>query len=276
MGGLTVLAALRSALPQESFLYLGDTARLPYGTKSSATVTRYAQQAAQHLVDAPFSNRSNQTQTAGSSSAAEHGVKALVIACNTASGIALDALRGQFDPLPVFGVVEPGAAAAVAATKGGAIMVLATESTIAGGAYQRALAQLDPASRVFGRACPLWVTLAEQGVGLDVTVTDAVIDSALRGIEAASVDTILLGCTHFPVFLEPLHQRLANTVSVVDSAATTAAVVAAAMNDGLVAACEPTQTPSVTFLATDGEARFRRVGHQFLGEPVSQVRLVDL
>ena len=278
MGGLTVLAALRDALPGESFLYLGDTARLPYGTKSPSTVTRYAQQAAQHLANAhaindvvqlKSSERPREQGTRG-----EDGVKALVIACNTASGIALAALRKQFAPLPVFGVVEPGAQAAVRIRGEGAIMVLATESTIAGGAYQRALATLDCDAKIFGRACPLWVTLAEQGVGVDPDVTDSIVRSALRGIEAAQVDTLLLGCTHFPVFVEPLRALLNSDVAIVDSAATTAAVVASAFAEGRIA--PSAQAPSATFLATDGEARFRRVGYQFLGEPVSDVHIVDL
>ncbi|MFU8814771.1 MAG: glutamate racemase, partial [Pseudomonadales bacterium] len=144
VGGLTVLAALRRALPGESFLYLGDTARLPYGTKSPATVQRYAVQASRILV--------------------ERGVKALVVACNTASAVALEVLQARYAPLPVFGVVEPGAAAAAAAAAGGGrVLVLATESTVSGGAYQRALLRLRPDLQVLARPCPLLVTLAVEG-----------------------------------------------------------------------------------------------------------------
>ena len=142
MGGLTVLDALCKAMPTENFTYLGDTARLPYGTKSRATVERYAEQAARHLVD--------------------RGVKALVIACNTASGVALEHLADTFAPLPVFGVVEPGAQAA-AASQHRDVVVLATERTVSEGAYQRALLSHNSAIAVRARACPMWVTLAEQG-----------------------------------------------------------------------------------------------------------------
>ena len=143
VGGLTVLRALREALPHESFVYLGDTARLPYGTKSPGTVQRYARQAAQALVD--------------------RGVKLLVLACNTVSAVAVEPLRAHFGPLPVVGVVEPGAEAACAASATGHILVTGTEGTIRGGAYERAIRAQRPDARVTGQACPLFVALAEEG-----------------------------------------------------------------------------------------------------------------
>ena len=264
MGGLTVLRALQQALPQESFVYLGDTARLPYGTKSAQTVTRYALRAARRLVEEP--------------------VRALVIACNTASAVAVPALRSAFPEVPVFGVVEPGAAAAANAHgRSAGVLVLATESTIEGGAYARAILRRNAAARVWSRACPLLVPLAEEG-----RVADAAAHLVLRGylhglLDGERVQTVLLGCTHYPVFQPLLAELLAdvpNPPRVVDSAATTAAVVADALARNADAAASanafaPTNG-TVRYLATDGAERFRRIGRQFLGAPVDEVTLVDL
>jgi glutamate racemase len=272
MGGLTVLAALRRALPDERFLYLGDTARLPYGTKSAATVQRYAVQSAQILVD--------------------RGVKALVIACNTASAVALDVLAEQHASLPVFGVVEPGARSAAAAPAD-RVVVLGTESTISGGAYQRALLGMRPGLRVSGRPCPLLVALAEEGRHTGALARLAIQDylhgllplAPARPGEHIEPLTVLLGCTHFPVFrpvIEELLGAAAADVTIVDSAATTAAAVAAEVANGRVRPAPPNVSvdsgaaPALELLATDGAGRFRRVGRYFLQEPVGQVQLVDL
>ncbi|MBX3705392.1 MAG: glutamate racemase [Pseudomonadales bacterium] len=272
VGGLTVLHALRRTLPGESFLYLGDTARLPYGTKSAATVQRYALQAARILVD--------------------RGVKALVIACNTASAVALEALAAHYAPLPVFGVVGPGAVAA-AATGSRRVVVLGTESTISGGAYQRALLALRPTLAVYGRACPLLVALAEEGRHTG-PIVDLVVRDYLAGVLAGVVEpagagaphtaedgaTVLLGCTHFPVFRRAIVAALGTAaayVPIVDSAATTAAAVAAEFAAGRVRGVPPQgPAPRITLIATDGAARFQRIGHFFLDEPIDAVQLVDL
>lgn len=266
MGGLTVLRALRGALPRESFLYLGDTARLPYGTKSAATVQRYAIQAASILV--------------------QRGVKALVVACNTASAVALTALQEAFQPLPVLGVVEPGAAAAVAVSHG-EVLVLATESTVSGGAYQRSLLALRPELKIHARPCPLLVALAEEGRHDGPLVTLALqqylqgfvpYGAAVQGASAPHpVDTLLLGCTHFPVFRHALAGLLgAPEVRVVDSAETTARALAAQVSGGAVRPAPADVEPRLLLMATDGPDRFRRVGRHFLGEAVRQVELVDL
>lgn len=262
MGGLTVLEALRRALPHESFLYLGDTARLPYGTKSRETVQRYAVQAARILV--------------------ERGVKALVVACNTASAVALDALASRYAPLPVYGVVEPGARAA-AAVANGRVLVLATESTVSGGAYQRALLGLRPRLQVLARPCPLLVTLAEEGRH-DGPLVRLALAEYLRGALPASgarpVDTLLLGCTHFPVFRPALAELLAEAgrpdAVVVDSAETMAEALAAELGSGRVPAAATGSGGALTLLATDGRQRFRRVGAYFLGHALDEVELVDL
>lgn len=268
MGGLTVLRALRQQLPNENFLYLGDTARLPYGTKSPRTVERYAVQAARFLV--------------------ERGVKALVIACNTASAVALDALRAAYAPVPVFGVVAPGAEAACAISPGGRIGVLATESTVRGGAYQRAILARRPDARVMARPCPLLVTLAEEG-WVEGEVPQAVVAAYLGPwLHAAgpgwTVDTLLLGCTHFPILKTLLAQAAGNQVQLVDSADTTAAQVKAALTAGACGlhvnqvSAPRQQLGALGLLATDGQARFARVGRHFLGQAIAaaDVELVDL
>ncbi len=259
MGGLTVLKALESALPFERFIYLGDTARLPYGTKSAGTVQKYAVQAARALVD--------------------RGVKALVIACNTASAVALDALRDAYAPLPVFGVVDPGAEAAVRVSRRGRIAVIGTEGTVRGGAYQRAILSRRADARVLARPCPLLVTLAEEGwVSGDVPerVVEAYLGEWLR--EESHPDCLLLGCTHFPI-LAPVIQRVSGPgLTLVDSAATTAAAVALTLASSGLARTSRDGAARRQLLATDGRERFARVGRHFLGEALTaeDVELVDL
>lgn len=269
MGGLTVLAALAERLPDESFVYLGDTARLPYGSKSAATVSRYAIQAAQHLHNAE--------------------VKLIVIACNTASAVALDELRAAFAPTPVIGVVQPGAAAASAACEQDTsdpvgkrgVLVLATESTVRGGAYARAIQARDARLPVYSRACPLLVALAEEG-RVDDAVVALILQDYLAGYLNAdqSPQTLLLGCTHFPVFRRALQRLLPSNVAVVDSASTTAGVVAEHLKQTQQRSSDlgstPDHKPTIRFLATDGIERFARVGRTFFGAPVSGVELVDL
>lgn len=257
VGGLTVLRALRAQLPNESFVYLGDTARLPYGTKSKDSVLRYSRQASEFLVN--------------------RGVKYLVIACNTASAVAVEELRSRFAPMPVIGVVEPGAAAGCAASRSGTIAVIATEGTVRRNAYQRCIARLRPDAIVVAKACSLFVSLAEEG-WTDGPIVEAVAHRYLDEMFAAepTIDTLLLGCTHFPVLIDALRKVVGASVAIVDSAATTALELsqqlrAANLESNAV-------TGRVFLLATDGAERFARVGSQFLGEPValSDVEIVDL
>ncbi|MEX1367399.1 MAG: glutamate racemase [Nannocystaceae bacterium] len=261
VGGLTVLRALRAELPHESFVYLGDTARLPYGTKSGHTVTRYARQAAQVLVD--------------------RGIKLLVIACNTASAVALPDLRAHLGALPLVGVVEPGAAAACEASGHGRIAVIGTESTVRGGAYERAIARRWPEATVVSRACPLFVALAEEG-WCDGPIAEAVARRYLDDLrpppgDPDGIDCLVLGCTHFPVLRPALAAVMGPEVALVDSARTTARAVARLLDrQGLAATA---QAPGgVTLLATDGPERFARVGAGFLGVDLQPdaVTLVDL
>ncbi len=259
VGGLTVLAALEAALPGERFLYLGDTARLPYGTKSAASVARYASQCARALVD--------------------RGIKALVVACNTAASAALPALAREFPSLPVIGVVEPGAVAAVAATRSRHVAVIATEGTIRAGAYQAAIAALAPGTRVTALVGSLFVALAEEGWtdGTIVELTARRYLAATFALEGPP-DTLLLGCTHFPVLGAALERVLPPGVTLVDSAATTARAVAQLLGEDDLCATSMAAGLRTRFLATDGTARFARVGSIFLGRPLTaaDVELVDV
>jgi glutamate racemase len=257
VGGLTVLRALRDALPNESFLYLGDTARLPYGTKSADSVLRYSLQASEFLVG--------------------RGIKYLVIACNTASAVALDALRARFAPMPVIGVIEPGAAAGCRASKSGTIIVTATEGTVRGGAYQRCIAHINPNAKVIAKPCSLFVALAEEG-WTEGPIVEAIarryLDDLLRNHPDA--DTLLLGCTHFPVLIDALRKVVGANVAIVDSAATTAAELAAQLRVSQLESHDGARR--ISLLATDSPERFARIGSGFLGEPVtaSDVEIVDL
>jgi glutamate racemase len=261
VGGLTVLRALTRSLPAESFVYLGDTARLPYGTKSPESIRRYALQAAGLLRG--------------------RGVKCLVVACNTASAMALEALMTEFAPVPVIGVLEPGAAAACRATRAGRIAVIATESTVRGGAYQAAIKGRLADAVVTARACPLFVALAEEG-WTEGPVVEAVVHRYLDDLFAAQAgapppDTLVLGCTHFPVLAPAIRAVLGPRVAIVDSAATTAVALAEILaGAGLRAA--GSGAGSVTLLATDGAERFARVGGTFLGCSIApaDVEIVDL
>ena len=256
VGGLTVLRALRSELPGESLMYLGDTARLPYGTKSAQTVARYAIQASSHLV--------------------ERGIKLLVVACNTASALALDELVGAFPGIPVLGVVEPGAEAAVAASKTGRIVVLATESTAKGGAYERAIHRRRPDAAVLSKGCSVFVALAEEGWSHG-PVAELVAHEYLDDVIAAHrPDCLVLGCTHFPVLLEPITRAAGEGVTLVDSAATTAAAVRREL--AAAGTASPESSGRVRLFATDSPERFHRVAERFLAErlPAGDIELIDL
>lgn len=257
VGGLTVLRALRETLPTRQFIYLGDTARLPYGTKSAASVVRYAGKAAELLV--------------------ERDLDCLVVACNTATAMALPILRERYAPLPVIGVVEPGAEAAVVASATGHIAVIATEGTVRSGAYGRAIRARRPDARISPVACSVFVALAEEG-WTDGMVVEFAVRRYLEPLLQAAVvpDVLLLGCTHFPVLSGAIRRVVGPGMSIVDSAGTTAAAVAAI--------AEVREAPlragrgGLTLLATDDGQRFARVGSRFLGEAIdpAMVEIVDL
>jgi glutamate racemase len=258
MGGLTVLRALTARLPHERFVYLGDTARLPYGTKSADTVKAYALQATRLLLT--------------------ENVKLVVIACNTASAVALKALTEALAPVPVIGVIEPGARASVAATRNNSIAVIATEGTVRGGAYARAIAALRDDIRIVQQPCQVFVALAEEGWA-DQPATFAAAKHYLDPIFAGPTppDTLVLGCTHFPVLAESIRAIIGSGVAIVDSADTTAESVAEALA-GKGLASDAGEASSTRFFATDSPERFARIGAIFLGRPidVATVELVDL
>ncbi|UTW11796.1 glutamate racemase [Marinobacterium rhizophilum] len=261
VGGLTVLNELRRQLPSENLIYLGDTARVPYGTKSSLSVTRYAEQAARLLV--------------------ERKVKLLVIACNTVSAVAVEPLRLRFPDVPVVGVVEPGAEACCAQTRNGQIGVIATESTVNNQAYQKAIMALRPDVRIRAQGCSLFVSLAEEGWHEGDLVEQIVarcLSPLLDEAEGDSgIDTLVLGCTHFPALKGAIAKVVGPNVSLVDSAVTTTRVVRQQLLDGNL--MREASTPGhVSFLVTDGPERFVRVASYFFEGPVdaAQVELVDL
>lgn len=262
LGGLTVVRALRRVVPDESIVYLGDTARVPYGTRSAETVISYALGCSRVLLD--------------------RGVKALVIACNTASAVALDMLRAEFD-VPVIGVVEPGALAACQRAQGlesassPRIGVLGTPSTIASGAYPRAVAQLSTRFEVIGQPAPLLVPLVEEG-WLSGQVPELAIERYLRPLIDAQVNVLVLGCTHYPLLKDAIAavaRRLsAQELAIVDGAEATALVVQQQLLEREMQAS--TSPGSLELLVTDLPATFADSAARFLGEPVAAVTQIDL
>ncbi|MEM7433208.1 MAG: glutamate racemase [Pseudomonadota bacterium] len=255
VGGLTVLKALREKLPNEDLIYLGDTARLPYGTKSPASIARYASQATRLLQN--------------------ENIKLLVVACNTASAVALDTLQEALAPLPVVGVVEPGAAAAVNAG-GQRYLVLATEATVRLSAYKHAILRRDENAVVDEVACELLVSLAEEG-WQNGPIATAIVERYVAEHVSSAPDAVILGCTHFPLLAEPITTAFSPGTFVVDSASTTADAVARQLQEGNLAN-ETARAGNLQLLATDGATRFARVGGQFLGTALTpdDVRIVDI
>ena len=246
LGGLTVVGAILRELPGLDLLYFGDTARIPYETKSPATVVRYAREIADVLLD--------------------RGARVLVVACNTASAVALPDLQAHTD-IPVLGVIEPGARAAIAATHSGRVAVLGTPSTVASGAYERALRALDPDVRVQPIACPLFVPLVEEQ-WLTGPVPELAADRYLETLDPLT-DTVILGCTHYPLLKPLLQSRLGAGISLIDSAdATAAALRQVVAPDGWQ---PPAQAPTIRALASDGPDAFARAGAAFLGRELTSV-----
>ena len=257
VGGLTVLEALAAELPSEHFVYLGDTARLPYGTKSAGTVVRYALQATEALMQYPL--------------------KCLVIACNTASAVSLPAISERIVSVPVIGVIEPGAEAACAASRSGRIAVIATEGTVRGAAYQEAIRRRRADVQLTALPAPLFVALAEEGV-CEGPIAEAVAHHYLDPLFAAPrrPDTLVLGCTHFPMLIQAIRAAVGAEVTIVDSARTTARHVRRALKEAGLAAAGG--QGSLRLLATDAPQRFARIGSRFLERSIEphEVELIDL
>jgi glutamate racemase len=253
LGGLTVVRAIYERLPDESTIYFGDTARVPYGPKSPETVRRYSLEILHWLLS--------------------QRVKAVVIACNTSTAHALDALRAV-SPVPVIGVIEPGARAAVAAAPHGTIGVIGTAGTIASGAYERAIHHRDPEARVFQQACPLFVPLVEEG-WFEHPAAELVAREYLAPLAGEQVQALVLGCTHYPL-LKPLLQRVMGPeTALIDSAAETARALAKVLErEGIAAA--PGQASTHRFVVSDDAPRFLSVGMKFIGDRLRQADVVPL
>ncbi len=250
LGGLTVAKAIRELLPKESIAYFGDTARLPYGTKSAATVHRFTRQCLQFLMGLH--------------------PKMLVVACNTASALALDKLQGDFD-VPVIGVLEPGARAAVDVARHGTkrVGLIATEATISSNAYSNAIHKLNPTIQVIGRACPLLVPMIEEGREPTDLLVGLVLREYLAPFLELDVSSLILGCTHYPLFAGAIQETLGEPVALIDSAQQTALVVRDRLDTMRTRSNSP-HDGRLTCYVTDQGQRFERLASRFLGESVGQ------
>jgi glutamate racemase len=253
IGGLTVVRELIRQLPNESIIYFGDTARVPYGPKSPDTVLRYSREIIGFLKS--------------------QGVKAVVVACNTATAHALPALREEND-LPIVGVIEPGARAAARTTKSGRVGVIGTQGTINSHAYKGAIATASPGAVVTELACPLFVPLAEEG-WLDTEATRLVAHEYLDPIADARVDTLVLGCTHYPLLKGVIGSVVGRDVRLIDSAEETAAETASVLRERGIAHSK-TDDARYRFIASDAPEQFLRVGQRFLGASIDRVETVTL
>ena len=252
IGGLTVVKALIEELPGESIVYFGDTARVPYGTKSKSTIVKFSLENVEFLL--------------------RFGVKCIVIACNTSSSWALPTLRKYFK-VPIVGVIRPGALAAVRQTRTKRIGVIGTTATINSGAYESAIHRLDPAVTVFSQSCPLFVPLVEEG-WLTGAVSRQVAALYLKSMTRHRIDTLILGCTHYPLLASTIQQVLGPRVALVDSAKQTAAEVRGALMDAEALRHRP-GSPRHRFFVTDEPAHFNQVGHRFLGQLLGSVERVN-
>ena len=255
LGGLTVAHAIFERLPHDATIYFGDTARVPYGPKSAETVRRYSLEILAWLL--------------------AQGVKAVVVACNTSTAHALETLTGA-SPVPVIGVIEPGARAAVRAAGGRPIGVIGTAGTIGSGAYERAIRRLSPGARVVARACPLFVPLVEEG-WFAHPATRLVAGEYLAPLRAEAVAALVLGCTHYPLLRPLLGELMGPGVRLIDSAAETATAVAEALEGrGLLAPADRGAAVEHRFAVSDDPERFRAVGARFLGERLGKAEVVTL
>ncbi len=253
IGGLTVVKEIQRILPHEGILYFGDTARVPYGSKSERLVRQFALQNSRFLV--------------------AQGVKAIVIACNTASAVALQTVRDHF-PLPVLGVIEPGSKAAVDSTRADRIGVIGTIGTIESQAYQRAIRSFREGVKVFGQACPLFVPLAEEG-WLTQQVTRLVAAEYLNSFRPHAIDTLILGCTHYPLLKPVIADIMGPDVTLIDSAEETARELRSLLMEANLMS-HPSDQPEQSYFVSDVPRRFRKVAERFLGRSIESVAQVDL
>jgi len=253
VGGLTVVREVMKVMPGERIIYFGDTARVPYGTKSSRVVQGFALQDARLLM--------------------QYDVKLIVVACHTASAVARD-LLGKTLPLPVLGVIEPGVRAALRATRNGRIGVIGTRGTISSGTYRRLIAAADPEIRAYGRPCPLFVPLAEEG-WVDGSVTREVARTYLAPLVRRKVDTLILGCTHYPLLKEIIRSVMGPDIRLIDSAEETAGAILRTLRDRGIENLSGSR-PEHRFMVSDIPHQFRRVGERFLGCRLESLSRIDL
>lgn len=248
LGGLTVVRQLQTVFPHLSILYYGDTARVPYGTKSAKTVIRFSRQIIDFLL----------TQE----------IQAIMVACNTASANAVPVLKDEYD-IPVYGVVEPGAAAAARATTNGKIGVIGTHSTINASVYRKAIHALNSRIEVYGQPCPLFVPLVEEGWE-DHEVTKTIAAEYLEQILREGIDTLILGCTHYPLLYRTFRDVVSKDITIIDSGVAAANALQNQLN------VNPSTNPSYTYYVSDTPERFSELGARFLGHPMEQVYYFDV
>lgn len=252
IGGLTVLKEVRKLLPHEHIIYLGDTARVPYGNRSPETVTRYSLENAQFLL--------------------EKGIKMLIVACNTSSAIALGVLKRRLS-IPVVGVIEPPAREAVRRTRKKRIGVIGTRATIASQAYAKAIRRLDPSIEVVSRACPLFVPVVEEGMEED-EVAGLVVEKYLRELADSAIDVLVMGCTHYPILEPRIRELLGDEVYIVNSGRETAAEVERMLQ--MHGCRKNSRKGGSDYFVTDAPDKLSDLGGRVLGEPLKRVRLVRL
>lgn len=253
VGGLTVVREIQRQLPCESVVYFGDTARVPYGSKSPDTVIRFSRELASFLLS--------------------KGVKMIVAACNTASSVSLPSLE-EFCPVPVIGVIEPGARAAAGSTRNGVVGVIGTLGTISSGAYQKALRGIEGVKAVVAQPCPLLVPLVEEG-WLDHEITTLVVEEYMKPLQSEGIDTLVLGCTHYPLLKPVLGRVLGSGVALVDSAEAAAAEVASRLGES--GRDSPRGgVPDYRFYVSDIPLKFQEIAQRFLGRSIPLVTQVEL
>jgi len=253
IGGLTVLKAVSRLMPNENIVYFGDTARVPYGSKSNDTVIEYTLQAANFLL------RKN--------------IKLLVVACNTASSVAMKELK-RFLTIPVIGMIEPGAKTALQVSKNGIIGVIGTRATINNKAYSNELKKLNPKIKVYEKACPLFVPLAEEG-WIDHKATQLVAKEYLSGLREMKIDSLVLGCTHYPILIDTIQKVIGKNVKLIDSGTPAARLVEDYLN-GRQLRNQSVHQGSNEFYVSDVPAKFREVAERFLGRKIVHMRKVEL